>query len=76
VNVCGRCGHDFGNHACVATTKDPMNGGIILCPRRGCRCYSTWSPNYPGQESHMPRRVPDSEELADLHERIWAQEEA
>lgn len=23
-----------------------MLGGIILCPRPNCMCFSTWSPNY------------------------------
>lgn len=74
MNVCGQCGHDFDDHACIATTRDPMDGGIILCPREGCRCYSTWSPGFPGQSHHEPKHLPDAFELAALHQRIWDSE--
>jgi hypothetical protein len=71
VNVCGRCGDDFDEHVMVATSGDPMDGGIVLCPNRGCPCYSTWSPHYAGQESHTPKVIPNSHELAAMRERIW-----
>jgi hypothetical protein len=45
------CGHDWGQHDLIATTGDPIDGGIILCPVPGCECYSTWSTDGKGKET-------------------------
>lgn len=76
MDVCGQCGDDFGEHSLINMTGDVMDGGVVLCPRRNCMCYSTWSPHYPGQESHMPKQIPTPDELADYRERLWARGQA
>jgi hypothetical protein len=48
---CPDCEHHWGQHDLVATTGDPYEGGIILCPEPGCECYSTWSMDGKGKES-------------------------
>lgn len=49
-DMCGQCGHPFGQHALVATMfgwlgghADMPIGGIIRCPVEDCACRSTWS---------------------------------
>lgn len=36
------CGHPDGEHHLIATTGNPRQGGIRLCPEPGCKCYATW----------------------------------
>jgi hypothetical protein len=43
LDPCEECGHVWGQHDLIATKGDPNEGGIILCPDPGCRCYQTWS---------------------------------
>ncbi|MFP2909157.1 hypothetical protein ACLESD_29770 [Pyxidicoccus sp. 3LFB2] len=59
--VCELCGHLFDPHAVVATTGAPEDGGIILCPVPGCRCYRTW-----GFNGAPTVREPDEAEVAEL----------
>jgi hypothetical protein len=40
---CEQCGHDWDPHIFVNSTGDPADGGIIVCPRKDCDCYSTFS---------------------------------
>lgn len=40
---CEQCHHPADPHAVVATTGDPMEGGIILCPTKNCFCFATWA---------------------------------
>jgi hypothetical protein len=40
---CPQCEHPFDSHAMVAIFEDTMDGGVIICPTRGCACQSTWS---------------------------------
>lgn len=48
------CGHLFDPHVLIATTGDPMEGGIGLCPEDGCPCFSTWSTRgRPPETVHM-----------------------
>lgn len=68
LDPCDLCGHLFDPHAVVATTGNPMDGGIILCPEKGCTCYSTWSviPKTP------PKYVPNRFEVERIREQIQA----
>lgn len=65
---CEICGHPFDPHSLVATSEDPLDGGVILCPVKDCECYATWSmrPKTP------PARIPDRFELAHIREHIQA----
>lgn len=55
----------------VATTGDPKDGGVVLCPVQGCACYSTWSPSWPGKDTSTPPvHVPDRFELEMLREHV------
>jgi hypothetical protein len=66
-DVCQQCGHPSDPHALFATTGDPMEGGIMLCPVRGCRCYSTW-----GVGDAPAVRVPDEAETEALRQELQA----
>ena len=50
--TCERCNHDDGAHTLIATTGNPLQGGIILCPEPSCQCFATWCTAY-GPE-HRP----------------------
>jgi hypothetical protein len=67
-DLCDQCAHLFDPHSLVATTGDPMDGGIMLCPEPGCVCYSTWSmkPKTP------PKLVPDRFQIEAIREQIQA----
>jgi len=69
---CEQCGHPFNPHSLIATTGDPRNGGIILCPVPGCECYSTWGCAVKGKDKKAPppERIPDRFEIAHLREVI------
>lgn len=67
--TCPQCGHPDGPHALVATTGDPMDGGIMICPVAGCWCYHTW-----GVEGREAKRVPNPDETERI--RAMIQEEA
>jgi hypothetical protein len=67
---CSQCGHPFSPHSLIATTGDPQNGGIILCPEPGCECFSTWGCSFGGGKSDPPKRIPDRFEVAHLREVI------
>lgn len=49
--TCERCEHPVDPHALLATTGNPLQGGIMLCPVPGCQCFATWSTAY-GPEHH------------------------
>lgn len=59
-DLCIRCGHPFDPHVLVATTGEAMQGGIIVCPAAGCRCWSTWAPEGVPPDAV---RVPSMEEV-------------
>lgn len=66
VKVCGRCNHDEDNHSLVATCdNNPMKGGVMLCPVKGCDCYATW-----GVQGAQPERIPDRFELERIREYV------
>lgn len=67
---CSQCSHPFSPHHLIATTGDPLEGGIILCPEAGCECFSTWGASFDGQKSAKPKRIPDRFETAQLREII------
>ncbi|WP_203906171.1 hypothetical protein [Rhizocola hellebori] len=63
--LCLQCGHPFDPHAIISTTGDPVDGGIMLCPRVDCQCYSTW-----GLDGGEARRIPDRVEVEIIREQI------
>lgn len=66
---CAQCGHPSGPHAVVATTGDPKEGGVMLCPVKGCMCYATWAlPQLGGSRDTV--RVPDERELAEIRRMV------
>jgi len=68
---CGKCTHPFDIHALIATTGDPLEGGIILCPVKDCECYATWGCAITGDKtSPPPKRIPDRFEIANLRESL------
>lgn len=52
--TCAKCEHSFDAHAVIPTTSDPLDGGIMLCPEPGCRCFHTWSPTYGPPDDRKP----------------------
>lgn len=50
---CAQCGHPFNPHVVVATSGDPLAGGLIFCP--DCDCVSTWGVN----NDRPPMPAPD-----------------
>lgn len=59
---CPQCLDPFDDHAMIATTGDPMDGGIILCLVVLCRCFDTWLPSHPDLAETAPF-VPSPEEI-------------
>lgn len=57
---CVQCRHPFDPHALI-TADDPLAGGFILCPVRGCECFTTWS------VQNLPRPTDIDPELV-----LWA----
>jgi hypothetical protein len=51
------CGHSFDGHRMIAP-GDPLQGGVMMCPVRGCPCWSTWSckGTYKGGRSVEPEQ--------------------
>ena len=72
------CTHDFDGHLVIATTGDPMDGGIIICQVKGCMFFSTWAPgwhNSDGTDTKLDaKRVPDLFELAELRHQLQTEE--
>ncbi len=68
--LCGQCGHPFDPHAVIATTGEPTDGGIMLCPVVGCECYATW-----GMNGGPAKWIPDRAEVAALRESVQRQPE-
>jgi hypothetical protein len=62
-DTCPQCGHAFDPHTLLAV--DPRLGGIVLCPVKGCQCYSTFSVN-----EHAASALPDRWEVEALRERL------
>ena len=58
---CWLCGHPYPPHSLIATTTEPTEGGIILCPVPGCDCLSTWGP---------VQKIPADAEVAALREEL------
>lgn len=72
--TCEQCGHPFGPHAVVATSGNPIDGGIMLCPVPDCRCFSTWDTNAPGAKKKEDVFVPAPAEIEALRTLLWAGE--
>ncbi len=60
---CDQCPHQFLRHRLVKLGEDIHDGGVIVCPSRGCRCVHMWA--VAGQE-HPP--IPEVKVLT----QIWA----
>lgn len=71
--LCTSCSHSFDAHSVIATTGDPLGGGVILCPVRGCQCYATWAPAVRGESTSGADvdYIPDRLEIERLRE--WLQ---
>lgn len=71
--LCSRCQHPFDPHAFAATTfghvggKDVPTGGIVLCPTKGCECFSTWSVS---QLSYEKVIVPSDDKVAAMRRQL------
>jgi hypothetical protein len=61
--MCEQCGHASDPHVLIATTGDPSDGGIMLCPFVYCECFATW-----GVNGGPAKLVPDRAEIAALRE--------
>jgi hypothetical protein len=68
--MCPQCGHASDPHALIATTGDPSDGGIMLCPVVGCECFATW-----GIDGGPAKLVPDRAAIAALREQTQHQNE-
>lgn len=64
---CKQCQHPFDPHAVIATTGDPAEGGIMLCPEPECLCFSTW-----GMAGGQTKWVPDAAEIDRLRRKVQA----
>jgi hypothetical protein len=62
---CAQCEHPFDPHAMIATSGEPADGGIVLCPVVGCECFATW-----GLNNGPAKFVPDRFQIAALRERV------
>lgn len=56
--TCPRCPHLFEPHIVVATTGDPMQGGVIICQVKNCGCFATW-----GADGKPTEFVPNPEQV-------------
>lgn len=63
------CEHDFDVHVLIATGDSPTQGGIMLCPVKGCECFSTWDAPQVGHTREAVI-VPPPEEITRLREQI------
>ena len=57
--TCKRCDHPDGPHTLIATTGNPLQGGIILCPVAGCPCFATWTTAYSPGRPLIPGTGPE-----------------
>lgn len=64
-DLCEHCQHPFDPHVMIATTADPDDGGMMICPKRGCSCASTW-----GTNGNPPKRMPEPAEVEELRRRV------
>ena len=64
---CQQCQHPFDPHAVIATTGDPMDGGIMLCPEPECLCFMTW-----GLHGGPAKLVPDDAVIGRLRRKLQA----
>jgi len=52
---CWQCADPFDPHAMIPTGQTNMDGGIILCPVKGCLCLLTWgTKNRPADAVAVP----------------------
>jgi hypothetical protein len=63
------CEHEFDDHIVIATTSDPLDGGVIICQVKGCLCTQTW-----GVNTTPARHVPGPQELDALRQRLQTEE--
>jgi hypothetical protein len=66
---CERCGHEWDPHLVVATTGDPLEGGVIICHVGGCQCFGTWGLPQLGV-TREDVVVPDRAEIELMRERF------
>lgn len=59
------CQHPFDDHILMPTAVDPQDGGIVLCPHRGCECLTTWA-----VEDREVARIPSEGEIATLRREL------
>ena len=64
---CFECGHLEAAHVNVPLGESKVQGGVTMCPRKGCMCLGTWAP--PG---HPQPGLPDVQQLRVLWEFVWA----
>ena len=64
-DLCEHCRHPFDPHVMIATTGDPDDGGMMICPERDCTCVSTW-----GANGNPAKLVPAPEEVEELRRRV------
>lgn len=66
---CVRCQHPWNPHAMIAFSGNPADGGIALCPVKGCQCLIVWRWAAYGRP---PPNLPPSEVIARLREELQA----
>lgn len=59
------CPHPFDDHILMPTAVDPKDGGIVLCPHKGCECLTTWA-----LEDRSVARIPSAQEIAELRREL------
>lgn len=65
LRVCPQCPEPFDDHIVMPTSADPLDGGIILCPHKGCECVTMWSP-----AGRDVARIPSDAEVATLRREL------
>lgn len=63
------CEHDFDAHLMVVTGATPADGGVMICPVKGCECYATWSAPQLGS-TRKTIAIPSEDQMRQLRERL------
>ena len=50
----------------VATSDNPLDGGIALCPHPRCRCFATWAIGF----RSLPTNLPDEEAIEEAERAV------
>lgn len=59
------CEHSLDDHILMPTALDPRDGGIVLCPHKGCECLTMWA-----VEHRDVVRIPSDREIAELRREL------